>query len=146
MTATAFDLSARMPTYCRIVFSGQISRAIATTAAIAVALVGLLPAEHVHAGDHTQVVHRHVIGEASAHHDPQHDAEVADADHDDARILTLSYKTASRFSLAPHLAVMALPVVEPCSAQETPITGTTLLPTHDPPLRFTSSPAPPFFV
>ena len=104
-----FDLSAGTPTYYGIVCVGQSFRAIATMAATAVAMVGLLPAAHVHDGDQHQVVHRHVIGDGSAHHDPSpHHAEVDPANHDDARVLTLSYETASPFSLTRHLAVTTL--------------------------------------
>ena len=142
-----FDLSAGTPTYYGIVCVGQSFRAIATMAATAVAMVGLLPAAHVHDGDQHQVVHRHVIGDGSAHHDPSpHHAEVDPANHDDARVLTLSYETASPFSLTRHLAVTTLSFIEPRAAHETPIIRTTHLPTHDPPLRFTSSPAPPAVV
>lgn len=123
-------------------------RVVATAAALAVALVGLLPSEHVHADDHQQVVHRHVIGDGSTqleglHH---HEAGVDQSDHADARILSVSWVAASPYSLAGLVPVTAQPFAEPRCSRATPILGRTIVPTHDPPLRFTSSPAPPSVV
>lgn len=122
---------------------------MAIVAAVAVALAGLLPFAHLHAEEHDPVVHRHVIGGESSQHDDgaaDHEASVDHEDHSDAQILTLSYEVARLF------AGIAFPVAAPwaltdsASAATKPVTRRTLLPTHDPPLRFVSSPAPPAVV
>lgn len=128
-------------------FSASTLRLVATAAALAVALAGLLPFEHVHADEHQQVVHRHVIAEGAGHHDDWHDDHTSvHSEHADARILTVSWVTTSSFSFAGLIPVTALIFAEPRSTPSTLIVGTTILPTHDPPLRFTSSPAPPAVV
>lgn len=123
-------------------------RVVATAMALAVALVGLLPFQHVHADEHQQVVHRHVIGDGSGHHDGLSDqkARADRSEHADARILTLSFEIASSFCLTALLPAAALFVAEPAVTPPLRIVGTTILPTHDPPLRFVSAPAPPAVV
>ncbi len=130
-------------------FSNQTRRVVATVAALAVALAGLLPVAHLHADDGHPLVHRHaLLGEL-----PDHDAErgighvnVDESDHSDAGSLALSYE------LARQLVRLAAPAVAPwyfANAQPTGVatsTGQPSLSTHDPPLRFTSSPAPPAVV
>ena len=121
---------------------------MAIVAAVAVALAGLLPFAHLHADEHDRVVHRHVIGGESHQHDDgaaDHDASVDHEDHSDAQILTLSYEVARLF------AGFAFPVDGPWALADSasaakPVSRRTLLPTHDPPLRFVSSPAPPAVV
>lgn len=109
-------------------------------------LAGLLPDVHRHADDGHAVVHQHVIGGDEDHHD-----EVATgghigagfADHTTAQFLTPSSELATPFA-GIACPAGARPVVAPPTL-DTPAPGSrrTLLPTHDPPLRFTSSPAPP---
>ncbi len=119
---------------------------MAIVAAVAVALAGLLPFAHLHADEHDRVVHRHVIGGESSQHDDgaaDHDASVDHEDHSDAQILTLSSEVARLFAgfASPVAAPWAL--ADRASAAAKPGCRRTLLPTHDPPLRFVSSPAPP---
>lgn len=130
------------------VYSAPAFRVVATVTALAVALVGLLPFQHVHADDHQQVVHRHVIGDGSGHHDdfPDLKASADRSEHADARILTLSFETARSVCLTALGPVAALFADEAVATPPLPIVGTTILPTHDPPLRFVSSPAPPAVV
>jgi len=124
------------------------ARGVACVAALAVSLIGVLPSAHVHADDDHQIVHQHAIADGPAHPDDHADDHGTDFDHPDhaaARLLTLSYDLTSHVSLfvppGGALWLVAQPVAAPA-----PLLGTTLLPTHDPPLRFTSSPAPPAFV
>ncbi len=122
------------------------SRALVTTAILAVAVVGLLPVGHVHGGDDATVVHRHIIASSSDHHDEgfeQHEASLGHDDHVAARVLSLAYDTTAVFAMSPSPAVATrffdaagIPFVSHARRA-------TLLPTHDPPLRFCSSPAPP---
>lgn len=122
---------------------------IATVAALAVALAGLLPSAHVHADDDHQIVHRHVMAGGSAHHDESaehHDASVDHADHLSARLLTLSYDVTGQFALAGRVEVATVSAVEQDPALDGLPPRTTVLPTHDPPLRHVSSPAPPDFL
>jgi len=108
----------------------------------------LLPFEHVHAEKHRQVVHRHVIGDDRPHHDggDEHRSNINDSEHADARIVSVSWLTGIPFSLAGPITKTTEPVAEPSHSRTTLMLGTTILPTHDPPLRFTSSPAPPAVV
>jgi hypothetical protein len=126
----------------------RISRTAALAAALAVALAGMLPAAHVHAADDHQVAHQHAIADGATA--PQHSGDdreggVDPPDHIAARILTLSFDlTVLVAAIGPP--EMALLSSEPEVARAAPVVRTTLLPTHDPPLRFTSSPAPPAVV
>lgn len=127
------------------------SGAVATVAALAVAFVGVLPAEHVHAdADHADglVVHRHVI-DGGSHDGSMRDDRAESVDHDDhasAHFLSATYVATSKFS--------AYPVPPPAHLTHLthllhPLYSLHLLrpphplPTHDPPLSFISSPAPP---
>jgi hypothetical protein len=107
----------------------------------------LLPLAHVHAAGHHPVMHRHIIGDATAHrHDvDEHDANIEQAEHGDARIVSVSWRTTIAFSLAGLVPVTAQPLTASRPSRRL-LLGTTVLPTHDPPLRYTSSPAPPAFV
>ena len=122
---------------------------MAIVTAVALVLAELVPFAHLHADGHDPVVHRHVIvGESHQHDDgaADYDASVEHDDHSDAQILTVSYEVARLF------AGFAFPVAGPwaladsTSASAKPVCRRTLLPTHDPPLRFVSSPAPPAVV
>lgn len=114
-------------------------------AAVAVVLAGLLPLAHLHTDDAQPLVHRHLIGGDSHHHDDEaHDqASFAHADHGDAQVLTLSYDHARSYAGlgCPDAAQRGL--AAPPVTHAAPVNRRTLLPTHDPPLRFVSSPAPP---
>jgi hypothetical protein len=113
-------------------------------AALAVAAVGLLPSLHVHAHEDETVIHGHVIDGGSAHDEAEHHERSLDRDdHLAARILPLYFETASAFSMIVTLAVAteSIDITEPAVVRQRD--RTTLLPTHDPPLRFVSSPAPP---
>lgn len=143
------DLPALPTAYCVDVISALTSRSLAVVAALAVSLAGLLPSAHVHADDDHQIVHRHVIGGGSAHHDEiseHHDAAVGHADHLSARLLTLSYDVTGQFALAGRVEVPTVGAVPPDPALGGLPPRTRLLPTHDPPLRHVSSPAPPAVV
>lgn len=125
------------------------SGAVATVAALAVAFVGVLPAEHVHAdADHADglVVHRHVI-DGGSHDGSMHDDHAESVDHDDhasAHFLSATYVATSKFSAhqppahLTHLTHLTHPLHQP---HVTHLLHP--LPTHDPPLSFISSPAPP---
>jgi len=119
---------------------------IATVAAVAVALVGMLPSEHVHAADDQQIVHRHVIADAGTHHHhhthPDHGASVVPSTHAAARLLTAPFVTAAQFAMPAPVAVAAA-LVAPVITQKQFPPSHILPPTHDPPIRFVSSPAPP---
>jgi len=124
-------------------------RAMAIVAAVAVALAGLLPFAHMHAEEHDPVVHRHVIGGESNEHDAgaaDHDASVDHDDHSDAQILTLSYEVARPFAGIASAVAASWALADSAAAAAKPVSRRTLLPTHDPPLRFASSPAPPAVV
>lgn len=126
----------------------RIARVVASVAALSLALVGMLPVAHLHAADHHQVVHQHAIADGPApHHHPDddHDGGVGQSDHTAARILTLA------FDLTPPVAVIgsagaAVLLLEPAVTRASLAVRAPLLPTHDPPLRFVSSPAPPAVV
>lgn len=132
-------------------------RAVATVAALAVALVGVLPAEHLHAdadhADHADgpVVHRHVI-DGGSHHGSMRDDRAESVDHDDhasAHFLSATYVATSRFSAYPvpppaHLTHLTHPLHLSHLMHPLHLTHPLHpLPTHDPPLSFISSPAPP---
>jgi hypothetical protein len=94
-------------------------------------------------------VHRHVIGDAAGHHDEAYAHDHASWDHEDhgeARILLASYVTVGAFALAAPMAVAVAVSAEPPRGRAIAVPGTIVLPTHDPPLRFISSPAPPSVV
>ncbi|MGE0866848.1 MAG: hypothetical protein AB7P34_23330 [Vicinamibacterales bacterium] len=118
---------------------------IAAVAALALALAGLLPAPHVHDGDGERLVHQHAIADGAGHHDDsdgEHHGGVERPDHTTARILTLSFEFAGYIAAFNPTHLVGVPA-PPADAEVTPPIRSTLLPTHDPPLRFVSSPAPP---
>lgn len=129
------------------VLSNPIPRVAATAAALAVALVGLLPLAHLHADDHHQVVHRHAIGGELPHHDHGDAAGVTvdHADHSDAQALTQSYDAARQLVRIANPPASPWFLAGPGPSHLGRVRGQTLLPTHDPPYRFVSSPAPPAF-
>ena len=115
-------------------------------AALAMLMVGLLPSVHVHQHDSDTVIHRHMIVDAAEHHgeDASHDETNLDHDgHLTARILPLTYDAGEPFSLRCSPAVTVVAAEETITASVRPANRATLLPTHDPPLRFICSPAPP---
>lgn len=130
------------------------SRVIVLAAALAVAVMGLLPAAHVHNGEAGATVHRHAADVAGDHHDHQEDGHQAvsaahhtganGADpHLQAQLLPDEYLAAPLFWL-PTPALAPVPLGEPPAAHGwRRLAPTALLPTHDPPLRYFSSPAPP---
>ena len=127
-------------------FSALTARIPAIAAAFAVVLMGLLPDAHLHTGGDRTLVHRHVISDTATHH---HDSAVghdAGHDHADARTLTASFDVGRQSARIGSPVVAPWFLADPGSAQAPPTNGETLLPTHDPPLRFTSSPAPPAVV
>ena len=127
----------------RTVSSTWTARVSATVAALAVALVGLLPEGHIHTrGDRTQV-HRHLIDPAPTHHHGGAIAHEGHHDHADARLLGHSFDSASRGFSIVSLAATPWFLMNSETDHARPTSGKTLLPTHDPPVRFTSSPAPP---
>jgi len=108
-----------------------------------IAITGLLPAPHVHAAYGHATVHVHG-GQAGVAHDIDHDDHRAfdHGDHSAAQTLDRWYDFAARFAFTIVL------VAEPAPADaalrvRTRLVRSRILPTHDPPLRFTSSPAPP---
>lgn len=122
------------------------SRAFAIAAAVVVALAGMLPFAHVHADDDHPVVHRHVIAGDHGHHDQVLSGEAIAAGHtahSDATFLTPSYERAREFAAVGDPADARWLVTPPASSVLAPAGRRTMLPTHDPPLRFVSSPAPP---
>ena len=128
------------------------TRIVAMMAALAVVLAGLLPVAHLHADDDHPVVHRHAVADGSDHpddhaddHADDHGAGIDHPDHTAARLLTPSYDLTVHVSIDVPPAV-ARWLVTPEVAGAAPSLRTPFLPTHDPPLRFVSSPAPPAFV
>ena len=122
------------------------ARIPAIVTAFAVVLMGLLPDAHLHTGGDRTRVHRHVISDTATHH---HDSAVghdAGHDHADARTLTASFDVGRQMARLGSLVVAPWFLAGPGSDQVKPTNGKTRLPTHDPPLRFTSSPAPPAVV
>lgn len=122
-------------------------------AATAVVLTGLLPVAHLHADDDHPIVHQHVIADGSGHpddhagdhasgHAGDHDASAGPPDHTTARMLMVSFDLTTSV-MAVQLPVVTCRFVEPAIAPPAPIGRTRWWPTHDPPLRFVSSPAPP---
>lgn len=113
----------------------------------------MLPSPHAHFDRGETIVHTHVVTDLSADHqdDDDHDAERHHAtfnhgDHSTALTLVQPYHVGARFVLAT-ATIVDVTAVAACSAVSSPCKlHRTLLPTHDPPLRFTSSPAPPAVV
>lgn len=115
------------------------------------AALGLLPDAHVHAHDDDTVVHRHVIAGGADQQDEDSDHEDVDRhhtslDHDghlQAHMLSVAYEVSVSFSMtaSPAVTTRADAGTDPPIAHQPD--RARLLPTHDPPLRFSSSPAPP---
>lgn len=118
----------------------------ATLAAFAVLLGGLLPDAHLHASGDRTLVHRHAIDDGVRAHDDAAVGHEAGDNHADAHLLTDSYTAGSQLAGIASPVVVPWFLLDPCLARVKPISGKTLLPTHDPPFRFVSSPAPPALV
>lgn len=124
------------------------SRLVALVAALGIALLGMLPAAHRHTDDGGATVHRHAMNLAGDH--PHHDNDevgdegrLAPDHHAPAQLLPDEYLAADAFSMAGPTAA-AFESAEPRAACLTRGSDrVNLLPTHDPPLRYFSSPAPP---
>lgn len=122
-----------------------IARVVASVAALSLALVGLLPVAHAHAADDHQVVHQHAIADGLAPHqhpDDDHDGGVGQSDHTAAKILTLAFDLTTPVLVVGSPGAVIL-VLEPELTRASLAARAPSLPTHDPPLRFVSSPAPP---
>ncbi|MDP2318999.1 MAG: hypothetical protein Q8O42_06650 [Acidobacteriota bacterium] len=118
-------------------------------AALAVVIAGLMPLAHVHEADGQPLIHRHLIEVDSAHHEGEgddHHASFDHAGHADATVLTLSYDHGRRFAHLGFPVALTGATVEPDAIGARPTARRSLLPTHDPPRRFCSSPAPPALV
>ena len=114
-------------------------------AALAMLMVGVLPSVHVHQQASDTVIHRHLRDDDSAHHDNDAAHDETRLDHDGhltARILPLIYDAGAPFSLRWSPALTVVAAEETAAAMVRPANRATLLPTHDPPLRFICSPAP----
>ena len=122
------------------------ARVPAIVAAFAVALMGLLPDAHVHTGGDRKVVHRHVISEAATHQHAQAIGHQSSHDHADAIMLTDFFDASRQGSSGAGIVATPWFLADAASADAQRVSGKTLLPTHDPPLRFMSSPAPPAVV
>ena len=114
----------------------------------ALAITGFLPVPHLHAADGRATVHVHG-DDAGAAHDvdtDHHDDRALDhGDHTFAQTIDHSYDFAARFVFS--IVLMAEPApADAASGVRTRLTRSRILPTHDPPIRFTSSPAPPAVV
>jgi hypothetical protein len=124
------------------------NRLLSVLAAVVIAITGLLPAPHLHAADGHATVHVHGGAAGVAHDiDTDHDHYLAfdHGDHTAAQTLDRSYDFAARFVFSIVL------IAEPAPADaalrvRTRLIRSDILPTHDPPIRFTSSPAPPALV
>ena len=124
------------------------NRRLSVLAVMVIAITGLLPAPHLHAADGHAKVHVHG-GEASASHD-------SDAGHDDHRAFDHGDHTGAQtldrsYDFAARLVFSIVLIAEPAPADaalrvRTRLIRSDILPTHDPPIRFTSSPAPPAIV
>lgn len=124
------------------------TRIVAMMAALAVVLAGLLPVAHLHADDDHPVVHQHAIADGSDHpddHADDHGAGIDHPDHTAARLLIPAYDLTSHI-LVGGPAGIAHRAAKTEVTRRAPALRNTLLPTHDPPLRFFSSPAPPALV
>ena len=109
-------------------------------------MVGVLPSVHVHQQESDTVIHRHVVDDDAEHRDEDAPHDETNLDHDGhltARILPLTYDAGAPFSLRYSPAPTVVAAEETITASVRPADRATLLPTHDPPLRFICSPAPP---
>jgi hypothetical protein len=123
-------------------------RPLSVLAVMAIAVTGLLPAPHLHAADGRATVHVHG-GAASVPHDVDTDHDDHHAldhgDHTAAQTLDRSYDFAARFVFSIVLTAEPAPA-HAAFRGRTRLIRSDILPTHDPPIRFTSSPAPPAVV
>ncbi|MFA5911659.1 MAG: hypothetical protein WC815_23015 [Vicinamibacterales bacterium] len=130
--------------------SALTSRRLTVVAAVAVALGGLLPAPHAHLDRQQAIVHVHAVADSGiSHHDAGADHDHAALDHGDhvaAPTMVSAYDIATRFVLNVTTAADAVAVEAPAPSGMRQPRRAAVLPTHDPPLRFTSSPAPPAVV
>lgn len=144
-----FDLPALATTYCVDVISALTTRRLAVAAAIAVSLGGMLPSPHAHLDRERPIVHVHAVADSGiSHHDAGAGHDHAAFDHGDhvaAPRVIVAYDLATRFILNVTIAA-AVAFEAPASGGMHQPRRATWLPTHDPPLRFTSSPAPPAVV
>lgn len=118
-------------------------RITATLAGLAFLLLGLLPAEHVHArGTHgldETVVHRHVI-DGSVSDDR---AILAHGDHSTAQFLKSAFETRAKVVPEQPVQVTALRFVAPDVRILPQLNDSGAPSIHDPPLRGLSARAPP---
>jgi hypothetical protein len=123
-------------------------RRLSVLAVALIAITGLLPAPHLHAADGRATVHVHGGAAGVAHDvDADHDDHLAldHGDHTAAQTLDPSYNVAARFVFS--IALIAEPAPADAALRvRTRLIRSDILPTHDPPIRFTSSPAPPALV
>ena len=113
-----------------------------------IAMTGLLPAPHLHAGDGPATLHVHAGEAVVAHHtdhDDDHQRAFDHGDHTAAQTVDHSYDFAARFAFSFVLTDEPLPAAAAVRVP-TRLIRSQILPTHDPPIRFTSSPAPPAVV
>ena len=135
--------------YFMHVNSAAASRRLALVAAFAVAAAGLLPSPHAHVDRPDVIVHVHATADAALHHDDDADHDHATLDHGDhrhARPIVAAFDISNRFVLTVGAAAEAALLEVPVATRSHQPNRTAILPTHDPPLRFTSSPAPPTLV
>ena len=113
--------------------------------ALAMLMAGVLPSPHVHQQQNDAVIHRHLIDHDSVHHDGEvhHETSLDHDSHVTARVLPLTYYAGAPFSLRCSPAVTIVAADETASVIARLFNRVTILPTHDPPLRFICSPAPP---
>ncbi len=140
----AVDFRALRTPYSNVVFAAsRTKRVTAMLAALAVALLGVLPAEHVHApeapGAGESVIHRHVV-EA---HSSSADSVLGHGDHATARVLSPGFETSSKFAPQQPVAVSAMTVPAPPIEGQQPSMRSGLLPAHSPPPRRLPARAPP---
>jgi hypothetical protein len=123
--------------------ASRTKRVTATLAALAVALLGVLPAEHVH-HDETpagveSVIHRHVVeGDSSADN-----STFEHGDHGTARLLSPSFETSSTFAPQQPVVVSVVTVPAPDIKALKPSMRSGHLPIHSPPPRRLPARAPP---
>lgn len=141
------DLAVVVTTYSGSLMPLTVPRSLAAAAAMIVALGGLLPAPHLHAGHAGALVHVHqATGPVAPHaqHVDDHDhAVVTHGDHADARAFVQSYSVTTRFDLKAATVATVMPLLAAIQVRSGQPNRRELLPTHDPPFRFTSAPAPP---
>jgi hypothetical protein len=123
-------------------------RPLSVLAVVVIAMTGLLPAPHLHGTEGHATVHVHGAPAVVAHDiDADHDHHLAfdHGDHTAAQTLDRSYNFATRFVFS--VVFIAAPAPADAAVRvRTRLIRSDILPTHDPPIRFTSSPAPPALV